>query len=478
MALVTHEVSTPSTVNGTSYASGAFTPAVDKLLVVLVWAAGTTLTGSMSSTGAYTGAWTLAANYGTVNQKLLYVADGLTTSSVSSTVTFDCTGDAAAGCNLSVYSVSNMSKFGASAMRQIKNNGVGGSGGTTPEVIFDSAVLSQNPTIVFVQNATNPAGVTPPTNWVEGADIGFDTPIYGMETAARNNGFSGTTITWGSTSASTWTAFACEINSGFIASSGSYSLTGTASGLKAARKLVGDVGVYSLTGTAAGLAKGSKLVTDSGSYIIAGSAAALKANRRIAIEVGSYILTGLAATLTKSGGGSAVLIVDSGSYAVSGIAASLKADRKTSAISGVYDITGNAAALKASRKIASAAGVYTVSGIIAALKRGIVIAPVSGTYAVTGTAAGLKATRKLGVESGVYLVTGSAANVAAQRKIAAASGAYVLTGTAAALKRAAKLLVGSGAYVIVGKDALLVWSNPPPPATGWWIVKSPKRTIA
>lgn len=213
MASVTHRVVTPSTANATSYVSGSFTPAVGDLLWVTVAAAGTTtafptLTSSAGTTFRFIGVALVTAS---VDRLYTFLARTLVTSATPQTVTFDCTGDAATGATIAVASVSSMTRTAdTGAVRQYKvaSNVAAG----TPAVTFDNSVLTGNPTLVCVGNATNPAGLTEPTGWTEGADSGNITPTHGLEYAYRNSGFTGTTVTWGSASASAFGAIVMELD--------------------------------------------------------------------------------------------------------------------------------------------------------------------------------------------------------------------------------------------------------------------------
>lgn len=212
MATVRHLVTTPSTTNGTSYASGSFTPDANELLVALVSAVNTirtdtTMTDSQSLTFARVDTKFRAAS---LSIMVPFVANALAANS-SMTVTFDCTGDAAGGTVITVLGVTGMTKDGLDAILQYaaqENQAAG-----TPAPAFSSSALTGNPTIGFVCNATDPAGLTEPSGWTERADSGHGSPTHGMEVVSRDSGFTGTTITWGSASASDFGSFILELDS-------------------------------------------------------------------------------------------------------------------------------------------------------------------------------------------------------------------------------------------------------------------------
>lgn len=211
-ATVTHRIATASTSNVTSYASGAFTPAAGDLLIAFVVASGTVATGTMTDSQSlgFTKV-TSALKASSVDTVYAFVSNNLAANS-SMTVTFDCTGDAATGAVIFVASVSGMLRAGLNAIAQSaiqENQAASG----TPAPAFTNAVNTNNPTLGSVGNGSNPAGMTPPSSWTEDAagDTGYNTPPTGGEYAFRNSGFTGTTITWGSTSATAFGAIILEL---------------------------------------------------------------------------------------------------------------------------------------------------------------------------------------------------------------------------------------------------------------------------
>ena len=218
MAAVTHRVTTPSTTNASTYASGSFTPAVGDLLVVCVTASGTvTNPGSVSSSAGYT--FTLVrreTKAASADSLYMYVSNEKVTAASAQTVTFNCTGDAATGAIVSVVSISGMSRTGSSAILKSGGQSNGAAAGT-PTVSLGSAALTGNPLVGFVGNATSPANVTQPSGWTELTDAtGYSTPVTGQEVASINSGFTGSTVTWGGTSASAFGAIVAEFDTSAV----------------------------------------------------------------------------------------------------------------------------------------------------------------------------------------------------------------------------------------------------------------------
>lgn len=208
----THAIATANTTNGTSYASGSFTPAANDLLVAFVVASGTVATGTMtSSVGGQTFTKITSFVYnGSLNTIYAFVGDQLVTA-VSQTVTFDCTGDTATGAVVSVLRVSGMSRTGLSAILQSAGQS-NQAGGGTPAPAFGASALTGNLTAGVVGNGANPAGLTPPTSWTEANDTGYPSPNIGSEYVYRDSGFTGTTITWGSASGSEFGSLILELD--------------------------------------------------------------------------------------------------------------------------------------------------------------------------------------------------------------------------------------------------------------------------
>lgn len=215
MATITGRSSSASTTNTTSYASTAFTPAVGDLLVFMLVASGTASAGSITSSAGYTFTKVQEATLSTTNKLYVFVANSLVTAAVSQTLTFTCTDDAATGCFRVVASISGMSRAGASAVRQSAARNSGTSG-TTPAVALGAAALTGNPLIALLSNLSSPANIVHPSGWSEQNDSGYSTPTTGFQYANINSGFTGSTVTWGSTSGTNYCALAVEFDTSAV----------------------------------------------------------------------------------------------------------------------------------------------------------------------------------------------------------------------------------------------------------------------
>lgn len=207
MATCTAAVSTASTLNDTTYAAGTFTPAVSDLLVIVV---ATSASVEPAAAGAVTdnqGGTYYKANYslrsGSFSSQYVFVRNQLVASAVGHIATFTCTGDAATGAVILAYRVSGITRTGSNAVRQTAIQSNQAAAGT-PAPAFAIAALTGNPCIGMVGSAANPTAVTPPSGWTEPSSPAFDTgyasPTAGAQACHIDSGFTGTTVTWGSTS--------------------------------------------------------------------------------------------------------------------------------------------------------------------------------------------------------------------------------------------------------------------------------------
>lgn len=194
--------------------SNAFTPTAGALLIVFVEASDTVqATATLSNSAGTTFTQFNAAFFSaSAWRAYAFVADSPAIAS-SQTVTFNTASDAATGTTIHVYEVTGVARWGTSAIRQsaiTENGSIGG----TPSVTFASSCLTGNPTLGCVANKSTPAGITPNASWTEPAngDLGYSTPGAGQAVCHRDSGFTGTGITWGGTSATSFAVIMAEID--------------------------------------------------------------------------------------------------------------------------------------------------------------------------------------------------------------------------------------------------------------------------
>ena len=198
---------------GTGNRTVTVTPAVGDLCVVFVVVsentnASPTVTDNNSDASTYT-LITTALKATSVDIVSVFVRDKLFSNTTSTIITAN-TGSNTSG-ELTAVHLTGMSKTGITAVRQFAKQENQAAGGT-PAPAFSSAALTGNMTLGAVGNDTNVAGLTTPAGWTEQADVGQNTPAVGLETVTRDSGFTGTTITWGSTSASAFASIILELD--------------------------------------------------------------------------------------------------------------------------------------------------------------------------------------------------------------------------------------------------------------------------
>lgn len=140
----------------------------------------------------------------------VFVRTALVPATLSTVITMTSPGGDTGG-GLLVYRLTGMSRVNSAAVRQFARQQNQAAAGT-PAPVLGAAALTGNSLIGAVFNATNVATLTPPTGWTEKHDTGYNTPTSGVETATIDSGFTGTTVTWGSTSASAFAAVVVEMD--------------------------------------------------------------------------------------------------------------------------------------------------------------------------------------------------------------------------------------------------------------------------
>lgn len=202
-----------NTTAGNKAVTLAGATAGDQLVVVVVLTGATTTptvtddNGSGTYTEVSGGGFFKAAS---ADKVWIFVRNALVPATASTIITMTSPGGDTGG-GLLVYRLTGMTRVGAAAVRQIAGQSNQAAAGT-PAPVFAAAPLTGNSLIGAVFNATNVATLTPPTGWTEKHDTGYATPTTGIETATIDSGFTSTTVTWGSTSASAFASIAAEMD--------------------------------------------------------------------------------------------------------------------------------------------------------------------------------------------------------------------------------------------------------------------------
>jgi hypothetical protein len=183
-----------NTADGTSYAFGAFTPAANCMLAV-----GVTLSASDADAATISDSsgltWTKRnrAQYESPeaedDEVYLWTAP-VGGSPSSTTITVDCTGDAATGAFGTVFQITG------TTVTFVQSKVGTGAHTTAPSVAFDSNMNTNNAYVSVGGGGSNPPAVTPPASWTETADLGHTPPDVGHFSGYRVNGETGATVAW------------------------------------------------------------------------------------------------------------------------------------------------------------------------------------------------------------------------------------------------------------------------------------------
>jgi hypothetical protein len=229
---VTYRTSaTGGSSTGTSNRTAVITPAVGDLFVVFVCVAANnndvpTVTDNNGS-GTYDRIWVVPITISAINYRLsCHVRTAKLANTTSTTVTAN-TGSNTSG-SVVVVALAGSPNAGAAAVRQSATQSDQAAG--TPAPAFSSAALTGNLTLGAVGNGTNPATMTTPSGWTERQDVGQASDAHGLEVVSRDSGFTGTTVTWGSSSASRFASGILELESALIISGAGNVATGEAFG--------------------------------------------------------------------------------------------------------------------------------------------------------------------------------------------------------------------------------------------------------
>lgn len=202
-----------NTTGGTSTTQTS-TPAVNDLIAVVVFASAAankvaSVTDNNSS-GTYTKVGEV--DLSTTHTVGIFVRDALIASASSTIFTANYTGTATGG-GLCPFSISGMSKTGATAIRQ--SNTATGLAGTTPTVVLGAAALTSNPLLGAGGRVSNPPAWTARSSpaYTEAFDVGYNSPSSGVEAMFISSGETASSIAWGATTPGDWHAIVAEFDS-------------------------------------------------------------------------------------------------------------------------------------------------------------------------------------------------------------------------------------------------------------------------
>lgn len=393
------------------------------LIVVICCATGTTAANAnttavtdnhLDGQGFYTAVYDENASQISGERVRVYVRN----SPLGGTGTFNITAAQASstGGGFSAYKIAGMSRFGADAIRQIGPSATTSTAhlaAATPSFAFPAAVLTGNPTIVAAYAQSLAAVLTEPVGWVEGHDLAYATPSASLETARRDSGFTGTTVTWGSTWSTAGGSFGIEFDTSAPPVKQFVFMGGRSMAYNQSNDQL-DTIPYTTAETLA--VDGRRML----SRIIQAPVVAAGGTTNITPTAGAITVVGQAVTFTQS------QVPTAGAVAVAGQASTIVSG-PSSLTSGTVSVTGRSATLL--NAVAASNGTVTVVGKTVTLAVGV--APSAGAVAVTGQAVALKNT--VAPSAGTVTLVGGTVTASSGTTIAPTAGAVSVVGKTCAL---------------------------------------------
>jgi hypothetical protein len=217
-----------STANGTKTVTA--TPAVGDLIVIVTAHTGNTATTAPTDnqSGTYEQAGSSAVKVSSADTLQVWVRTA-TIPAATSTIFTHAPGTTSGG-GLVVLKVTGFPRVGSAAVKQTAKQDNIASG--TPAPVFSTAALTGNPVIGAVFNTTNATTTfTPRTGFTEMTEVAYNTPASGLEVMARDSGETGTTQTWGSSSASAFASIVVELDASAVTHTSTGALSGPGSSI-------------------------------------------------------------------------------------------------------------------------------------------------------------------------------------------------------------------------------------------------------
>ena len=342
------------------------TPAVNDLIVIVAAHSGNSsaATPTDSQGGTYT-AVNSAVKASSADRMGVFVRNSPIPSAVSTVFTH--APGTSTGGGLAVHKVTGMTRSGSSAVRQSAKQD--NQAAATPAPVFGSAPLTTNPVLAALFNATNPATMTPRTNFTERVDAGYNTPASGLEVMSRDSGETATTQTWGSASGSAFCSLALELDSSLAPITGTLAKAlGAATSSSAAKVAVSGVTSKTL-GAISNAASGAVRIAGSSARMLGAIGASSAASIRVAGQAAKTLGAAIASAAAKA--------------ALRGQAARTLGDAASSSSARV-EVAGQASKQLGGLSASSTAKVSLVAA--AARTLGSMVATVAGRIRVGGSA--------------------------------------------------------------------------------------------
>jgi hypothetical protein len=199
-----------------------------------------------------------------------------------------------------------------------------------------------------------------------------------------------------------------------------------------------------------------------GSFSMSGAAVPLRAARRLGANAGQFAHSGADSKLLAQ----RRIAAAAGAFAVSLSDARVIVSRRLAAGVGSLALTAPSAALRAGRRLAAAPGTLGIAGNTVGMiytptdaKQGYTLTATPGAFGLVGADAVVRAQRRLVAGSGSLSCTGAAARIAIGRRLVAAVGDLALQGMPTVLRAGRRIPADAGAFDLGGTDAQLRYSG-------------------
>lgn len=220
MAVLANVRGDVTSVDGTSFTTGAFNGIRNVLLGVFVVASDCVVprpvvSQSLAGLSAISFDYVTSVTFGpSIHTLYFFIANSFMPITTSRTVSVDTSPTTATGFVLNVISISGLSKAGQAAIRQVARN-PDGVGGAATTATFPVPLLTTNVYVAGMGDLTNPnntAGPFQSGNTITLSNTGYATPTIGFSDYGKMNGDTSTTLTWNTPSATAWGTIAVEFD--------------------------------------------------------------------------------------------------------------------------------------------------------------------------------------------------------------------------------------------------------------------------
>src|SRR5215831_1913299 len=187
------------------------TPAIGDVVIVFAANTGQTSTPTISDNNSDSSTYTTittALKNSSADLLCAFVRDKNMINTTSTTWTM--APGTTTGGGLWVVLIRGMTKTSSTAIRS--NGAQANQAAATPAPVLNNTPLAQNLCLSAVFNATNPGGLTAGSGFTRRQDVGYSNPVSGLDGETDDNGQTGATLTWGSSSASAFASIGLELD--------------------------------------------------------------------------------------------------------------------------------------------------------------------------------------------------------------------------------------------------------------------------